>query len=51
MMVLIYVIARNFHSGMLLDSQLGMLHASQAQHENIALQIKSQQLQGKLSLL
>jgi len=51
MMVLIYVMAHNFHSGMLLDSQFGMVHASQAQHENIALQIKSQQLQGKLLLL
>ena len=42
MMVLIYVIAHNFHTGML---QFGMVHASQVwfpQHENIALQIKSQ---------
>jgi len=29
MMVLIYFIAHNFHSGMLLDSQFGMVHASQ----------------------
>ena len=53
MMVLIYAIARYFHTGMLLDSQFGMVHASQVwfpQHENIALQIKSQQLQGKLLL-
>ena len=38
---------------MLLDSQFGMVHASRVyipQHENIALQIKSQQLQEKLLL-
>ena len=39
--------------GMLLDSQFDMVHPNQVyipQHENIALQIKSQQLQGKLLL-
>jgi len=39
MMVLIYVTAHNFHSGMLLDSQFGMVHENLVyipHHENVA---------------